>query len=669
MKKFTFGNLSFDRNSIPDDLRDLSAWPSVDNTALSENDRISYANREEAIRLFVEDLSFTIRDIQDKTSIQGTQLYPLFQKCIQKHFDGRIFGFRALIPYTRVKEYERIKPVNAQSGKNQTGTSGAFKQFIKKYPEIDKVIRKEVNKCIKSSKTIKEIRPPKKKIHKTFTDMAKAAGVKNHEYPFNQDYQGSRSLYKYIDEILSSSFESSAVAAGGICKTGRWPDSLENSAPPVTTPFEVVEFDGHKINVRLTVVIEDPFGLELVLEINRIWILVIIEIATRCKLGYYLALGEEYNKDEVIQTIQNALTPHKKRDLKIPGLSYNSEGGFPSEVYPELAFTCWDWFRLDNAKANLSDHSIRALTEIVGCWPDAGPFEDPNKRAFIESFFNLISDHFSHRIPGTTGSNPEDIRRQLGDPGSDLSLLIEYEELEDLIDVIVSNSNAESHSGIGGRTPLQAMHHLAINKAPLLRQLPICRRDKLYLLQEEKIVTARGNPRNSDRPHINFEDVRYSNDVLSSNTLLIGKKLRLYYNILDLRTVKVYFLDGSELGTLVAARSWSKTKHSLRVRKEIMRLKRLGKLHFGEDDDAVEVYLKYKRKKAIQSKKERATYIKAKRASEQKDAIKQKENKINESSIVEERIKNSNEENEEAINESENEPNVVPLTIKKTFLF
>ena len=74
MKKFTFGNLSFDRNSVPDDLRDLSTWPTVDHTALPEEVRASYAKREEAMRLFVEEVSLTIREIQEKTGIQGTQL-------------------------------------------------------------------------------------------------------------------------------------------------------------------------------------------------------------------------------------------------------------------------------------------------------------------------------------------------------------------------------------------------------------------------------------------------------------------------------------------------------------------------------------------------------------------------------------------------------------------
>jgi hypothetical protein len=144
----------------------------------------------------------------------------------------------------------------------------------------------------------------------------------------------------------------------------------------------------------------------------------------------HLALGQEYNKDDVIQAIQAALAPHRRRQLKIPGLIYKSNGGFPSEVYPDLAYACWNWFRFDNAKANLSELSLHALSEIVGCWPDAGPAGEPNERPYVESFFNIISSHLAHHIPGTTGSDPDDIKRMLGNPGSDTSMLINLDELE-----------------------------------------------------------------------------------------------------------------------------------------------------------------------------------------------------------------------------------------------
>lgn len=50
------------------------------------------------------------------------------------------------------------------------------------------------------------------------------------------------------------------------------------------------------------------------------------------------------------------------------------------------------------------------------------------------------------------------------------------------------------------------------------------------------------------RPHVNFEHVRYSNDVLSGNPGLIGKKLRIYFDPRDIRVIHAFFEDGSELG-------------------------------------------------------------------------------------------------------------------------
>ena len=69
----------------------------------------------------------------------------------------------------------------------------------------------------------------------------------------------------------------------------------------------VVQFDGHKIDVRLTLVIPDPFGMETIIELHRIWILVVTDVLTKAALGYYLALGLEYNKDDFAEAIQAAI--------------------------------------------------------------------------------------------------------------------------------------------------------------------------------------------------------------------------------------------------------------------------------------------------------------------------------------------------------------------------
>jgi putative transposase len=63
-----------------------------------------------------------------------------------------------------------------------------------------------------------------------------------------------------------------------------------------------------------------------------------------------------------------------------------------------------------------------------------------------------------------------------------------------------------------------------------------------------------------------------------------------------LTVVQAYLPDGAEFGPLNAARPWHRTKHSLRLRQEILRLRRQRRLRFTEADDPVRVFFDYKRK-------------------------------------------------------------------------
>lgn len=150
--------------------------------------------------------------------------------------------------------------------------------------------------------------------------------------------------------------------------------------------------------------------------------------------------------------------------------------------------------------------------------------------------------------------------------------MMTLDELEDVIDVVLANYNGEPHGGLGGRTPLEAMQYLLTKQDGLLRTLPVARRSTLCLLQEAHVVTIRGNVSRGDRPHVNFEHVRYDSRVLSGIAGLVGKQLRIYFNVKDIRHLHAFHMDGSELGVLTAARPWCFTPHSLRVRQEIFSL-------------------------------------------------------------------------------------------------
>ncbi|MEC4718400.1 hypothetical protein RY831_04535 [Noviherbaspirillum sp. CPCC 100848] len=304
------------------------------------------------------------------------------------------------------------------------------------------------------------------------------------------------------------------------------------------------------------------------------------------------------------------MTPFQPRHYKIPGLTIRTGGGFPSAVLPQTRYACWEWFRFDGAKSHLAVDTVTRLNQIIGCWPDNGAAAEPNERPFVERFFHLLARNFAHRLPGTTGSSPESIERLLNDPHGNISLLVELEELEDMVEVLVGDYNGTSHSGISNRTPLEAMAQLLARDTGYLRTLPRVVQQNLCLLQEARIKPIKGDDV-SNRPHINFQEVRYSSPILSSSSALIGKKLRVYFDVRDIRTVKAFFEDGTELGILTAARPWCYTPHSLRVRQEIFRLKRAGKLQYRDGDDPVECWAKYKRQQARTSKRAATDLAKA----------------------------------------------------------
>ncbi|WP_076591363.1 hypothetical protein [Herminiimonas arsenitoxidans] len=597
MKSLIYGNKPFSRDTIPDELRDLSTWPTVDITALSPEKQDDFKSRAEAIRIFIEAPYVSLASLKNVTGVHPQSLYRLLTRCLTQHADGRIYGFRAVLPFARLKEYERCQPPVSING-GIAGLSGAFTQLLQIYPSIEKFLKHSANERNKRITTAREVRKSLKRIHKGFLEECRKAGVKANEYPFTQSLLGIRSLATYLKKHAEATFVSASKNAGAT-RVSPGVSVLGMPTPSATRAYEIVEFDGHKIDLRITLRVKDPFGLETLLELHRIWILVLLDLATRAVIGYSIALGREYNKDDVAAALQAALTPYRRRDYMIPGLAVREGGGYPSAVLPQTEFACWEWFRFDGARSHLATDTLERLTKIVGCWTDNGPSGQPDARPFIERFFHLIARHFAHRLPGTMGSDPKSIEKLLSDPKSNLSLLVELSELEDMIDVLLADYNGEPHDGLGGRTPLEAMSYMVKKQDGFLRTLPNTMRPNLCLLQEARQLPIRGSLQSSIRPHVNFSGVRYSSDVLSNSASLLGQSLRVYFDVRDIRVLKAFFDDGSELGILTAARPWCYTPHSLRMRQEILRLKRLGKLNYREGDDPVEAWEKFKR---IQSK-------------------------------------------------------------------
>lgn len=598
---FLFGSANFTRASIPEILADFGALPTVDTAALSPEAVAQYEANLEAYRLFVLEPDVSLAEIRRRTGVHEKQLYRLLDRVVAPSTDNQIQGLRGLIPGKHVKAYTRVEAIRSSSKLVASSAAGALQQLLRKFPAILDWIRKEAKNRITPLKKgeMRQVRKPTSNLHGEFLDKCRAAGVTEFEWPFNQDYRGYRSFFALLKKCESEYID-------------RHPSPWDRPVPdreherPVAwpllalQPFAVVQFDGHKVDLRVTIVVPDPFGMETVFEIGRIWILVVTDVRTRAILGYSIALGAEYNKDDFAEAVQASLAPHRRVELTIPGLKVKDGGGFPIEIQPELAYHRWNWFQFDEAKAHLANDSLDRLNKVLGTWTIAGRLGEPNDRAYEERLFGILEECGFHRIPGTLGSSPKDPRRKLADVGNELDRVIRLNELEQIIYVLLANRNAEVQSGVGGRSALDAMRYLTSKPDFLMQTLPHTKRHQLFLLRESVEVTIRGL---KSFAHINFEGVRYTSDTLARKPELIGSKLRIYYIARDIRKIHAFFLDGGELGILVASKQWRTTPHSLRLRQEILRLKRLGRISWGAQDDPIEKYVLMRRGEAKNSKR------------------------------------------------------------------
>lgn len=584
---------------------DIDSWPSVDINALAAIERTTFERRRSAIVLYAK--GGAARVIEKQTGINSRQLYQLLDRCLKQSDDGTVCGFRGLLKHKRVESFRRTAAIRATDADSGSGLVGAFVLLLERYPTLSTWLRRQIrdHAVVLTQLTTDEGLRTRlgglKVLHQGFLRECRSLGITAADYPLNTEHMGIRSLCAYVKAEMLQGFASAARAAGAKHLKGL-PREDGAGAPAAARPYQVVEFDGHRLDVRLKIVVRDPLGFEQEFEIERIWLLVILDVCTRAVLGYHLVLQREYSRYDVIKTIEHALAPHRPRSFTLPDLGYGN-GGFPSGKLPELAYATWQWIKLDNAKANLAADTLNALCEFVACFADAGPAHQPDDRPYVERFFGTIASTLSSRLPGYTGSNPRDLRRQLGDPKGNLRLFVSLDELEQLIEVSLATYNATPHGGLNGRTPLEAMEYRVRGKGEMLQWLPEPKRRTLCLMHSAYRCRVRGYLAQGIRPHINLFQVRYTNAVLAASGVLLGKDLRIYYNSDDLRTVRAFLADGTELGILKAQGAWGEVAHDLTLRREIMKLRGRKRLTFAISHEFIDRFVEDKKAKAKKSRR------------------------------------------------------------------
>src|SRR5208282_399151 len=275
--------------------------------------------------------------ILDQFHLHKTTFSRAWQRFRQTHPDKSIWGFRVLAPYVRVMPSDWRNEETRKGGK-----AGDFKILLMHYPDLSQFVCDELFRRPKRDK-IRESRITVTKLHENFLKECRRQGIPRKAYPFNIPGKAQRTFFIFARKLQLQN-PRAAVAARYASEALMKMDAsrLSQFTEPIDAkPYDLVEFDAHKIDVVIVIVFFDEYGRRVKKPLHRLWLLVVLDVATRAILSYYISLNREYTADDVIICLLRSIIPSTLPPLTIEGLRYPEDGGLPSAKIPKLRWALW----------------------------------------------------------------------------------------------------------------------------------------------------------------------------------------------------------------------------------------------------------------------------------------------------------------------------------------
>ena len=581
-------NRKFDRSELMD-IRVIWAEPATE--AMSEEKRGMYEARKRAVDMYID--GEPLENINSKTGIDKSHIVKYVSKCCCRDSSGNFMGYTALCPWKKARKTEESEDKKV---------SGSFERLLQSHKELGPFIE---GNYFGYEKYTLEKNMNLTRLHIRFVNECLRIGLGPDDYPLNTTTKGYQALRRYVKSLEVGSVKlanrrTDEDAARKAASTGYG----DNYSPVPVAPYSCGQVDGHKIDLLYVTQIELDDGTIVKDVCERCWFLPIIDMATRCVVGYYMSQETNYNQYDTSKAVKNSMVPHKKMQFTITGFEEYDKDGFPSDKYPELEYAMFDEIMLDNAKSHLTDHMISIFTEKLGITLNYGAVSTPETRGIVERFFKTIEIKGFHTIPGTTGSNSMDIKRK-----DSRKLAIKYgitfDEICQIMEILICEYNNSPHSALLNRTPLEVMGerleqgilpHIATENEK--KEI-----DRMLLI--DKCVTVRGSVGSGKRPHINYLGAKYRGEILSVNYAYLGRKIFLRIDPDDISSIEAYNEDGDFIEKVRAVGEYGYKKHSIITRKLALKYANRNRHEHSEFETPLTELEQSLRERAIKSRKAR----------------------------------------------------------------
>jgi len=335
----------------------------------------------------------------------------------------------------------------------------------------------------------------------------------------------------------------------------------------------------------------------------RIWLVLMIDRASRAILGYSYRLGgTNYSARDVLRCIAHSLTPWEPLEITLPSLTYRPGAGFPSSCTPCGAGRLFDALHVDNAWGNTAEIIQKTLLEVLGASLNVGRAGEPTARPFVERLNKSLEDRGFRKLPNGFQAQSKEDRKRAFRVASDFAVTID--ELEQVLDIIIAGYNAEVHGQHTNRSPLEFLRQWDAGTASPLRVADNVQELLEQISQFEAFAKVKGGGR---KPFFRLKDADYTCTALKRLTSSVGLTVRVVGSYVgDSRFVRAFLLVGErevELGVATAMPPYHQTPLTFDQRRLVAASKRNGLLPVVEDLDAGGAYLYLKEREANQRKR------------------------------------------------------------------
>lgn len=560
-------------------------WTKIPLDAIPEQYRALYSARKDAVDMYIEGQNSSM--ITQKTGIDYTNVSRLITKCLRTNRDGDYYGYQALIPQIKMHtDFEK------------NATVGRFTRLLRDYPSLRDFI---AGNYFGDKKYTLEKNMNLTTLHQKFLKECLRLGIHEHEYPFNTENRAYVSLSKYIKALQKENINNQVKRENKNNRQKIYSTGIgKRYSKTALAPFQAVQVDGHIIDLEYTVEIVNIDGTISRTTATRAWLFAVIDEATRCILGYSVSQEFNYNQYDVVDAIKNAIIPKETLNFTIDGLKYPENGGFYSLAFPELKYALFDILKLDNAKSHLAKYTVNKIVDELQATVSFGSVATPETRGIIERFFGSLETRGFHKLPMTTGSSINDLKRNNPEAMA-LKYNITYDQIVELLEASIATYNNTPHSGIENLTPLESMRKKIYEAGMMPTLAEECMIQTInelnYQTETRKVIGGK----NGKRAYINFKGAEYRSKELSLTGCYIGQIITVRYNPRDISTVEAYTTDGMYIGTLFAKGEFGTKSHSVKTRKLANKLSRergRDKLEFDTPIAALEQQLSDNGKKS-----------------------------------------------------------------------